>query len=128
MPMIDKINHYLKTPFRLGKNDCLIMAVDFLDDPIKDDIKGRYKTLLGAYRVLSKLTGYQTIQDYMTAHHTPVHALCLQDGDVIVDPENHCLIYFGGKVLFVEGDQFVMKPFDVINNNLPAFRNGGSDV
>lgn len=119
--LISKVEKYLKTPFRLGKTDCLTVALDFLDDPCKDDIKGRYKTLMGARRTLSKLTGYESIQDYMETHHESVHALCLQDGDVLVDGD-HCLVYFGGRVLHVRGERFAVSNFDILNNILPAYR------
>lgn len=65
----EKIQSLVSTPFKWGSHDCSIFALSCIDAQYKTDIvkeiKGKYRTEKGAYKLLESYGGYQ---QFLTDH------------------------------------------------------------
>lgn len=111
--MLQQLNNLLKNhkdqPFVWGKNDCCLFAANtVLATTGKDlaaEFRGKYRTKMGAARILKK-HGYQSIEQLLNAKlGTPIAPLTATTGDVALienyDQERSAGIVFRSSVYCV---------------------------
>ncbi|WP_424945386.1 DUF6950 family protein [Brucella intermedia] len=76
---------HLSTPLVWGRSDCILTAADAVDavlgdDPAKD-IRGKYKSKTGAYRLI-KQRGFQSVADVLASKFEEIPSALAQRGDL----------------------------------------------
>ncbi|MFM5114549.1 hypothetical protein ACEUAG_11475 [Aeromonas hydrophila] len=77
-------------------------------------IAGRFKTILGAKRVLPQILNHPDLDSFMIANGVElIDYRFMQDGDLLVVDGSHSLIYFGGYFFGVSGSDEIFDFFEV---------------
>ncbi|WP_266030436.1 DUF6950 family protein [Brucella intermedia] len=76
---------HLNTPMVWGQSDCVLLAADVVeavlgDDPAKD-IRGKYKSKAGAYRLIRQ-RGFKSVADVLASLFEEIPVALAQRGDL----------------------------------------------
>ncbi|NKF51358.1 hypothetical protein G3R49_12400 [Shewanella sp. WXL01] len=122
MTLIEFINCHQQTPFTWGEHDCCLFAAKWIKAASKQDFAadfvGRYKTAIGAKRLLSK-KGFKCVADVATHYlGEPVGRLQLKRGDIVlIKPPRHPKalgIFAGSNVYAVSEEGLSQLPVNLV--------------
>lgn len=113
--LIHKYRGYQRAPSTLC---CFTMLLEWVDSQDSrqglEAIAGRFKTILGAKRVLPQILNHPDLDSFMIANGVElIDYRFMQDGDLLVVDGSHSLIYFGGYFFGVSGSDEIFDFFEV---------------
>jgi len=127
--LINKYRGQERIPSKLC---CFTLLLEWVDTPESQNalelISGRFKTVMGAKRVLPQLLQHKDLDSLMAANGVEqIDPNFIQDGDLLVVDGYHTLIFHGGCYLFgvVDGGTFEYVECGQVlsaNTDVKAFR------
>lgn len=126
--LINKYRGQERIPSKLC---CFTLLLAYVDTPETQNalelISGRFKTVMGAKRVLPQILQHPDLDALMAANGTePIDPNFIQDGDLLVVDGYHTLIFHGGYLFgVVDSGTFDYVDFSSVlsaNKDLKAFR------
>ncbi|WOQ15166.1 DUF6950 family protein [Aeromonas media] len=110
---INTIEKYINKPHIQGKDDCILLVLDYLEQyDLREQAQGRYTTIRGAKRILPTLTEWKSLESFLEAFCDVVENGIVYDGDIVVH-DFHSYIYWQCQIFGIRNGEFKLSPINL---------------